>query len=87
MIFCIIDWWKTRKETVGKQMIERGKRLCPQCRRETSWDDNPWKPFCSERCQMFDLGNWASESYRVPLTETSDELLADFDRHNTEYEK
>jgi endogenous inhibitor of DNA gyrase (YacG/DUF329 family) len=50
-------------------------RRCPLCRRETSWDDNPWKPFCSERCQTIDLGNWASEGYRVPLTETSDGLL------------
>ena len=50
-------------------------RRCPLCRRETSWDDNPWRPFCSERCQMIDLGNWASEGYRVPLAETSDGLI------------
>jgi hypothetical protein len=29
------------------------------------WDDNPHRPFCSERCRMVDLGNWASERYRV----------------------
>jgi endogenous inhibitor of DNA gyrase (YacG/DUF329 family) len=28
--------------------------------------DNPWRPFCSERCRIIDLGNWASEAYRVP---------------------
>jgi uncharacterized protein len=28
--------------------------------------ENPWRPFCSERCKMIDLGAWASESYRVP---------------------
>jgi uncharacterized protein len=27
---------------------------------------NPWRPFCSERCRVTDLGGWASESYRVP---------------------
>lgn len=27
---------------------------------------NPWRPFCSERCRLIDLGNWAAESYRVP---------------------
>jgi len=28
--------------------------------------ENPWRPFCSERCKLIDLGAWASESYRVP---------------------
>jgi len=30
---------------------------------------NQWRPFCSERCRMIDLGEWASESYRVPVDE------------------
>ena len=55
-------------------------RRCPQCRRETSWEDNPWRPFCSERCQMIDLGRWATEEYRVPMTETPDGVTTDFDR-------
>src|SRR5262245_62159929 len=54
-------------------------RRCPQCRRETSWKDNPWKPFCSERCRMIDLGRWASEEYRVPMTETPDDVATDFE--------
>jgi endogenous inhibitor of DNA gyrase (YacG/DUF329 family) len=58
-------------------------RRCPLCRRETSWEENPWRPFCSERCQTIDLGRWASEDYRISLTETSEgfipsELDADF---------
>lgn len=28
--------------------------------------ENPWRPFCSERCKMIDLGAWASETYRLP---------------------
>lgn len=28
--------------------------------------ENKWRPFCTERCKMIDLGAWASESYRVP---------------------
>ena len=39
--------------------------VCPICRQPTSWDDNPWRPFCSERCKLIDLGAWASESYRI----------------------
>jgi hypothetical protein len=39
---------------------------CPQCRKETTLAGNPWRPFCSERCKMIDLGTWATEGYRVP---------------------
>jgi uncharacterized protein len=40
---------------------------CPQCRKETILGpENPFRPFCSERCKMIDLGTWASEGYRVP---------------------
>jgi endogenous inhibitor of DNA gyrase (YacG/DUF329 family) len=28
--------------------------------------DNPYRPFCSERCKLIDLGDWAMEKYRVP---------------------
>ncbi|HJT19007.1 MAG TPA: DNA gyrase inhibitor YacG [Nitrospira sp.] len=39
---------------------------CPLCHRSARWEDNPWRPFCSERCQLTDLGTWAAEEYRVP---------------------
>jgi uncharacterized protein len=40
---------------------------CPTCRRPALFaPDNPWRPFCSERCRAHDLGAWASEDYRVP---------------------
>ena len=38
---------------------------------------NPWRPFCSERCKLVDLGGWADESYRVPVAETKDEPPAE----------
>ncbi|MBS0153614.1 MAG: DNA gyrase inhibitor YacG [Nitrospira sp.] len=38
---------------------------CPICRRPTTWKGNSWRPFCSERCQMIDLGTWATEHYRI----------------------
>jgi endogenous inhibitor of DNA gyrase (YacG/DUF329 family) len=31
----------------------------------TTWEENPWRPFCSERCKLIDLGAWASEEYKV----------------------
>ena len=39
---------------------------CPTCRRETPWEGNPHRPFCSERCQLLDLAAWADERYRIP---------------------
>ena len=49
---------------------------CPQCGGESRYaPDNPWRPFCSERCRNVDLGAWASESYRVeaPPSASDDE--------------
>jgi uncharacterized protein len=45
-------------------MEERTVR-CPVCRKEKAWKDNPFRPFCSERCRLTDLGKWASEEYRI----------------------
>ncbi|HQS99228.1 MAG TPA: DNA gyrase inhibitor YacG [Thiobacillus sp.] len=40
---------------------------CPTCSAAVSWTaENKWKPFCSERCKLIDLGHWATEKYRVP---------------------
>ena len=48
---------------------------CPRCGTPAPFGpQNPWRPFCSERCKTIDLGQWASESYRLP---DSDEAPAD----------
>ena len=39
---------------------------CPTCNRQVEWQDNPFRPFCSERCKLLDLGKWVSEEYREP---------------------
>jgi endogenous inhibitor of DNA gyrase (YacG/DUF329 family) len=39
---------------------------CPTCSKRIEWGDNPFRPFCSERCKLIDLGRWVSEEYRVP---------------------
>lgn len=47
---------------------------CPQCNKEVTWNkDSPYRPFCSERCKLIDLGQWASESYRIPQFESNSE--------------
>ena len=39
---------------------------CPRCGKLTTWEDNEFRPFCSERCKMIDLGAWANEEYSLP---------------------
>ncbi|QTP58864.1 DNA gyrase inhibitor YacG [Billgrantia antri] len=59
---------------------------CPQCQKKVVWSEkNPYRPFCSERCKLIDLGAWADESHRIAgepaLDETNiDEWLSRADR-------
>ena len=47
---------------------------CPQCGAPTPWSEsNPYRPFCSERCKLIDLGQWASEGYRIPVEQDQPE--------------
>lgn len=39
---------------------------CPICRSEVCWEENPHRPFCSERCCLIDLGAWTEDRYRIP---------------------
>jgi endogenous inhibitor of DNA gyrase (YacG/DUF329 family) len=41
--------------------------LCVHCRQHPV--DPAWRPFCSERCKMADLGRWLGEEYRIPVRE------------------
>jgi endogenous inhibitor of DNA gyrase (YacG/DUF329 family) len=43
---------------------------CPTCGKEHVWDTgNRFRPSCSERCKLVDLGKWANEEYRVEQRE------------------
>lgn len=53
---------------------------CPLCQHMTQWDENPWRPFCSERCQLIDLGKWAGGEYRI----AGNRLTADLDEDEPE---
>jgi endogenous inhibitor of DNA gyrase (YacG/DUF329 family) len=39
---------------------------CPTCGKEIEYEGNKFRPFCSERCKLLDLGAWADESYNLP---------------------
>lgn len=53
------------------------KVRCPQCGAESPWSpENPWRPFCSERCKQIDLGCWAAGSYVISGQASDDEAGA-----------
>jgi hypothetical protein len=57
-------------------MTTARKVRCPQCSGESLWSpENPWRPFCSERCKQIDLGAWASDAYRIPVQGLPDDEL------------
>jgi endogenous inhibitor of DNA gyrase (YacG/DUF329 family) len=48
---------------------------CPTCARPVRWEPaSTWRPFCSERCRLIDLGDWLDESHRIcePLYDAVD---------------
>ena len=57
------------------------KHLCPICRRPADSETDSDFPFCSERCRLVDLGNWATERYVVsePVFEEDDIEEGNFD--------
>jgi endogenous inhibitor of DNA gyrase (YacG/DUF329 family) len=45
---------------------------CPTCGRSIEWSDqSPFRPFCSERCRVIDLGAWLTEKHAIPGDELS----------------
>ena len=39
---------------------------CPTCEQNVQWvTEQQYKPFCSERCKLIDLGDWASEKHAI----------------------
>lgn len=47
---------------------------CPTCQRDSEWSiNNLYRPFCSERCKLIDLGDWAAEKHAIPVVELDDE--------------
>ena len=48
---------------------------CPTCRGDSVYEtSNPYRPFCSERCKLIDLGAWGNEDFRMPDEKPPDDL-------------
>jgi len=51
---------------------------CPHCSAPVEWSPEArFRPFCSERCKMTDLGAWATEKFRIPEEKNDAEGLPD----------
>lgn len=55
---------------------------CPRCGEKCFWEDNLYRPFCSERCKLIDFGAWANEDYTLP---TQDAPQAEGDHHENQF--
>ena len=59
---------------------------CPTCGKDTPFEGNQFRPFCSERCKLLDFGAWADEEYTLPAENTaiSEEDLAEIEKASGE---
>ena len=51
----------------------RGGKPCPICGKPAAAQ---FRPFCSARCRLVDLGRWLDGSYRVPVAPSDEEERA-----------
>jgi endogenous inhibitor of DNA gyrase (YacG/DUF329 family) len=55
-------------------MAEKEVRArCPRCGTIVRWKGNSYRPFCSQRCKLIDLGKWVDEEYRITGEKTIDD--------------
>jgi uncharacterized protein len=52
-------------------------RPCPICRKPVPWETAPWRPFCSKRCKMLDLGAWSAGDYTLPESISEEEVFSE----------
>lgn len=47
-------------------MSAPSRHHCPTCKRPIAWSEEfPFRPFCSERCRMVDLGAWLTGAHAI----------------------
>ncbi len=56
------------------------KVRCPYCGKIIEYSlENPYRPFCTERCKMIDLGEWADEKFKIPTKNLDQEMATEND--------
>ncbi|MBI2645521.1 MAG: DNA gyrase inhibitor YacG [Deltaproteobacteria bacterium] len=68
-------------------MAQKTSVLCPACSKEVIWAKNPYRPFCSERCRTIDLGDWASEKFKIPGEKANPDNLPEEEKEVSEKEE
>ena len=60
---------------------------CPLCGKETEFQGNEFRPFCSERCKLLDFGAWADGEYALPAEtgEMTEDDIDELERRSDEY--
>ncbi|WPU64619.1 DNA gyrase inhibitor YacG [Peredibacter starrii] len=48
---------------------------CPNCKKKFNYYSSEFRPFCSEKCRLIDLGQWLTESYTVPVEKLTEEEI------------
>ncbi len=48
--------------------------------------ENPYRPFCSERCKLIDLGEWANESRTIPGDSADADFLSPKNQEGDDFE-
>ena len=64
--FLLRIWYASVLRNEGMPIVE-----CPHCGKETEYNDNEFRPFCSDRCKLLDFGAWADEEYNIPSESTA----------------
>ena len=50
---------------------------CPTCGKRGRWEKgSKFRPFCSDRCKLIDLGEWASGGRAIPGDNLEDDLMS-----------
>ena len=63
---------------------------CPRCQKKFNYYSSEFRPFCSEKCRLIDLGQWLNESYTVPahkITEEEAQQLEQLHEKNQDHDE
>lgn len=53
------------------------KLNCPTCEKKIEYTEQyPYRPFCSERCKLIDLGEWADEQHKIKGSSIYNDVLS-----------
>lgn len=56
---------------------------CPHCGKPVPWSpESKWRPFCSKRCRLIDLGQWFGEEHAIPGKDADAETWSEDDPEN-----